>query len=100
MAQQVKILTSIHKDTGSIPGLVQWIEGSSIATSCSVGCRCGLDLVLLWLWHRPAPAAPIGPLALEFPYAAGVALKRNKMKPDLQVTNIYYPSGTVLSLGI
>ena len=22
--------------------------------SCGIGCRCGLDPALLWLWHRPA----------------------------------------------
>ena len=43
--------------------------------SCGVGCRCGLDLVLLWLWGRSATAAPIGPLAWEFLDAAGAALK-------------------------
>ena len=37
---------------------------------------CDLDPVLLWLWHRPAAAAPIGPLAKELAYAAGVALKK------------------------
>ena len=21
--------------------------------SCGLGCRCGLDLVLVWLWYRP-----------------------------------------------
>ena len=26
---------------------------SSVATSCSAGCRCGSDLVLPLLWHRP-----------------------------------------------
>jgi len=31
--------------------------------SCSVGCRCGLDLALLWLWRRPAATAPTWPLA-------------------------------------
>ena len=34
----VNELTSIHKDTGLIPGLVQ---------------MCLLDPMLLWLWHRP-----------------------------------------------
>ena len=49
--------------------------------SCGIGRRCSLDLVLLWLWHRPAvAAAPVGPLAWELPYAAGVALKRKKKK--------------------
>ena len=29
-------------------------------------------------WHRPAAAAPIGPLAWEPPYTTGAALKRQK----------------------
>ena len=44
------------------------------------GCRHGSDLVLLWLWHRLAATAVIGPLAWEPPYAMGVALKRQKDK--------------------
>ena len=47
--------------------------------SCGVGCRCSLDdLALLWLWRRPAAAAPIQPLAWELPYAVGAALKKKK----------------------
>ena len=43
-------------------------------------CRLqtGSDLVLLWLWCRPAAAAPIQPLTWELPYAMGAALKRQK----------------------
>ena len=50
--------------------------------SCSVGHRCGLDLALLWLWlwHRPAAADLIQPLAWELPYATDAALKRKKQK--------------------
>ena len=33
--------------------------GSGIAMSYGVGHRCGLDLVLLWLWCRPAATALI-----------------------------------------
>ena len=53
-------------------------KGSSISMSCNLGQRCGLDLVLLWQLGRPAAAAPIGPLAQELPYPAGVALKTKK----------------------
>ena len=42
--------------------------------SCGVGRRRGSDLALLWL----AATAPIRPLALEPPYAAGAALKGQK----------------------
>ena len=48
--------------------------------SCGVGCRCGSDLALLRLWHRPAAAAPVKPLAWEPPYAMGMALKGQKKK--------------------
>ena len=42
--------------------------------SCGVGCRCGLD---------PEAAVPIGPLAWELPYAAGVAIRRKKKKNQI-----------------
>ena len=47
--------------------------------SCGIGHRPKL----LWLWHRPAAVALIGPLAWESPYAAGEAqeiAKRQKTK--------------------
>ena len=55
-------------------------QGSGIAVSCSVGPRRGSDLALLWLWHRLAATTLIGPLAWEPPYAADVALERQKDK--------------------
>ena len=48
--------------------------------SCGVGCRPHSDLALLWLWHRPAAAAPVQPLAWEHPYTTGTALKAKKKK--------------------
>ena len=49
--------TGIRGDMGLTPGLAQWVK----------------DLALLWLWYRPAAAAPIQPLAWEPPCAAGAA---------------------------
>ena len=56
---------------------------------CGIGCRRGLDLVLLWLWCRLAGVAPIRPLAWEPPYAMGVALKwqkRQKKKKNAKLS--------------
>ena len=51
--------------------------------SCGIGHRCGSDLVLLWLWCRLVAAAPIHPLPWKPSYAAGVALKRKKIRGAL-----------------
>ena len=50
---------NIHEDESSIPGLAQWAGESGITVNCGVGFRCGSNLVLLWLWCRPAAAAQI-----------------------------------------
>ena len=68
LGSAVTNLTSIRKDAGLIPGL---------AMNWGVGHRHGSHPMLLWLWHRPAAAAPIQPLAWQLPYAIGVALKRS-----------------------
>ena len=46
--------------------------------SCGVDCRLGSDFALLWLWHRPAATALIGPLAWESLYATEAALENAK----------------------
>ena len=43
-----------------------------------IGRRRGSDMVLLWLWCRPAATAQIWPLAWELPHATGAALKTKK----------------------
>ena len=67
---------SVREDSGLIPGLHQWVKDPVLLQAMVyVGHRCGSDLTLLWLWSRPAAAAPIRPLAWELPYAIGAALK-------------------------
>ena len=48
--------------------------------SCGVGHRCGSDLALLWLWHRPAAVALTRPLAWEPPHVMDEALKKRQKK--------------------
>ena len=43
VAQRVKNPTSIHEDSGLIPGLAQWVKNMALLQA--VGC--GLDLALL-----------------------------------------------------
>ena len=73
-------LTRNNGVVGSIPGLTQVGQVFSIAVSCGVGCRCGLDPALLWLWRRLAAVALTRPLAWEPPQAEGMALKKKKRK--------------------
>ena len=63
-----------------------------MAVSCGVGHRCSSAPALLWLWYRPAAAAPIQPLAWELPCAAGAALKRQKIK-DIEYASLCYTAG-------
>ena len=72
VAQWVKNMTSIHEDSGSIPGL----SGLRIPCSCE-------------LWHRPAAAAPNWPLAQKLPYAMGAALKRPKKNKNKNKKNFW-----------
>ena len=59
----------------------------NVAVSCGVGCRCGSDPALLWLWRRRVATAPIQPLAWEPPYAVGAAQEIAK-RPKKKKTNL------------
>ena len=71
--------------------------------SSGVGRRRGWDLALLWLWlwHRLADIAPIGPLAGEPPYAVGAALEKDKTKQNKTKTLhshlIYFTQNTYVT---
>ena len=75
--------TSIHEDGDLFPGLIQ----SGIAFSCSAGRKQGSDLVLLWLWCRPAATAPIRPLAWELPCATSTALRKERERETKRKAN-------------
>ena len=79
MAQGVKNQTSIHEDTGLIPGLAQCLK---IQCCCElgVGRRCGFEDWILCCCGcgRLAGAAPVQPLAWEHPFGMGEALKSKK----------------------
>ena len=66
--------------------------------SCGVGCRRGLDPALLWFWCRPVSTAPIGPLAWEPPYAAGVAQEKAKRQKQTNKQKKPHPDITTLAL--
>ena len=55
--------------------------------SCGVDHRHGSDMVLLWLWRRPAAVASNGPLAWEPPYALKKKKKKRLIIPPLGKDN-------------
>lgn len=72
-------LTRFCKDGDSIPAsLSEWVKDPT-ALSFGVVHRCSSHPALVWMWCRPGSVAPICPLVWELPYAAGSALKKEKL---------------------
>ena len=74
------------EDTGSIPGLAPWVK-NPVAESYGIDRRCSLDL---WLWHKPAAADPIQPLAWELLYASRCSIKKKKKSQTKEYTLYNY----------
>ena len=64
-----------RKQTGQVSKRM-WVQ--SLASLSELGIRRCHEM--LWLWHRLAAVAPIGPLAWELPHAMGAVLKRKKRR--------------------
>ena len=79
VAQQVKNLTQCPQRCRFDPWPRSVGYGSNVATSYSIGHRCGSDLALPWLWHRPEVAVPIQLLVWKL-YMPQVSPSKEKKK--------------------
>ena len=68
---------------GLIPGLAQWVKDLALLLAVVyIGCRHSSDLVLCWLWCRPAAVALTGPLAWETSICCESGPKKQKRKKE------------------
>ena len=78
VVQQVKNMTSIHEDSGSIPGLAQYVR---ICHCYKLRHRSQMQLMQCAMAVVQAgSSAPFWPLVWEPPYAMGAGLKIRKKK--------------------
>ena len=93
MAQWLTNPTRNHEVAGSVPALAQWVNDRRRRDLwCRLQRRLGSRVV--WLWRRPVATAPIQPLALEPPYAAGAAQEitttTTKQKNSLHFSSVKF----------
>ena len=71
--------------------MAQWKWTHLVSMRMQIWSLPSLSGLRIWccreLWHRPAAAAQIQPLAWEPPYAKGAALKRQKKKKYIKWLN-------------